>query len=44
MLEATYQDPTSFCSACFTGRYPVDIPEPFKRAKLKFEAKEPVIT
>jgi amidophosphoribosyltransferase len=44
MLEATYQDPTSFCSACFTGRYPVDIPEPFKRAKLKFEAKEPVTT
>jgi amidophosphoribosyltransferase len=44
MLEATYQDPSSFCSACFTGKYPVEIPEPFKRAKLKFEAKEPVAT
>jgi amidophosphoribosyltransferase len=37
MLKATHQDPKSFCSACFTGNYPVDIPEPFKRAKLKFE-------
>lgn len=43
MLEATYQDPSSFCSACFTGNYPVEIPEPFKRAKLKFE-KQPVAT
>ncbi|PSN75724.1 amidophosphoribosyltransferase, partial [filamentous cyanobacterium CCP4] len=44
MLETTYQDPDSFCSACFTGKYPVEIPEPFKRAKLKFELKEPVAT
>lgn len=39
MLKATQQDPESFCSACFTGNYPVDIPEPFKRSKLKFEAR-----
>ena len=38
MLAATQQDPNGFCSACFTGNYPVNIPEPFKRAKLKFEA------
>jgi amidophosphoribosyltransferase len=44
MLAGTYQDPSSFCSACFTGKYPVDIPEPFKRSKLKFEAKQPVAT
>jgi len=37
MLEATGQDPNSFCSACFTGDYPIDIPAPFRRAKLKFE-------
>ncbi|MGD1905824.1 MAG: amidophosphoribosyltransferase [Leptolyngbyaceae cyanobacterium] len=37
MLEATHQDPRSFCSACFTGHYPIDIPEPFKHKKLKFE-------
>jgi amidophosphoribosyltransferase len=44
MLEATYQEPNSFCSACFTGNYPVDIPEPFRRSKLKFEAKQPIAT
>ncbi|NMF83153.1 amidophosphoribosyltransferase [Nodosilinea sp. P-1105] len=44
MLQATEQNPDSFCSACFTGNYPVDIPAPFKRAKLKFEAKQPVTT
>lgn len=45
MLETTLQEPDSFCSACFTGQYPVSIPEPFKRSKLKFEAaKQPVTT
>jgi amidophosphoribosyltransferase len=38
MLKATHQDPKSFCSACFTGNYPIDIPEPFKHEKLKFES------
>ncbi|PSN14547.1 amidophosphoribosyltransferase [filamentous cyanobacterium CCP5] len=37
MLEPTQQDPNSFCSACFTGDYPLDIPAPIKRTKLKFE-------
>lgn len=37
MLEATHQDPETFCSGCFTGNYPVDIPETVKRSKLKFE-------
>ncbi len=37
MLAVTHQDPNSFCSACFTGDYPVEIPTPFKRSKLKFE-------
>lgn len=37
MLETTQQDPNSFCSACFTGDYPLDIPAPIKRTKLKFE-------
>lgn len=44
MLLATQQDPDSFCSACFTGNYPVEIPEVFRRAKLMFEAKQPVAT
>jgi amidophosphoribosyltransferase len=37
MLEATGEDPTNFCSACFTGRYPVPVPEPLKSAKLILE-------
>jgi amidophosphoribosyltransferase len=41
MLEATREDPESFCSACFTGDYPIPVPEQVKRSKLKLE-KAPV--
>ena len=41
MLKATGQDTGTFCSACFTGDYPVEIPEMFKRSKLMLE-KTPV--
>jgi amidophosphoribosyltransferase len=37
MLECTGEDPNSFCSACFTGDYPVPIPEMIKRSKLMLE-------
>jgi amidophosphoribosyltransferase len=37
MLNATFQDPNHFCSACFTGNYPVTIPDPIKRSKLILE-------
>lgn len=37
MLKATQEDPNSFCSACFTGDYPVPIPETVKRSKLILE-------
>ncbi|PSO63067.1 MAG: amidophosphoribosyltransferase [Cyanobacteria bacterium QH_2_48_84] len=37
MLEATGEDPDSFCTACFTGDYPVPIPEEVKRSKLMLE-------
>jgi amidophosphoribosyltransferase len=37
MLEATGVDTNSFCSACFTGDYPVTIPDNVKRAKLMLE-------
>ncbi|NEO27357.1 MAG: amidophosphoribosyltransferase, partial [Kamptonema sp. SIO4C4] len=37
MLAATEVDPNSFCSACFTGDYPIDIPDNIKRAKLILE-------
>jgi len=37
MLEATQEDTKNFCSACFTGDYPVSIPEDIKRSKLILE-------
>lgn len=37
MLTATREDPNGFCSACFTGKYPVAIPEQVKRSKLLLE-------
>lgn len=37
MLEETRQDTNSFCSACFTGDYPVPVPEKLKRSKLILE-------
>lgn len=37
MLKATGEDPNSFCSACFTGNYPITIPEPLKQSKLMLE-------
>jgi amidophosphoribosyltransferase len=37
MLEATQEDTNNFCSACFTGDYPVPIPEQVKRSKLILE-------
>lgn len=37
MLQATGEDPNSFCSACFTGDYPVPVPEFIKRSKLMLE-------
>jgi amidophosphoribosyltransferase len=38
MLEETQHNPEHFCSACFTGDYPVAVPEPLKRTKLMLEA------
>ena len=37
MLETTEEDTNSFCSACFTGDYPIGIPETIKRSKLMLE-------
>jgi amidophosphoribosyltransferase len=37
MLAVTQQDPQSFCSACFTGDYPIAIPDTVKRSKLMLE-------
>jgi len=40
MLAATQEDPNSFCSACFTGQYPIPIPEPLKQSKFLLERAE----
>ncbi|MEM6445150.1 MAG: amidophosphoribosyltransferase [Cyanobacteria bacterium P01_D01_bin.123] len=37
MIEATGYTSEQFCSACFTGDYPIDIPNPLKRKKLALE-------
>jgi len=42
MLEETRSDPTTFCSACFTGDYPVSVPEPVKRSKIMLERIAPL--
>ncbi|MEL6441813.1 MAG: amidophosphoribosyltransferase [Cyanobacteria bacterium J06621_8] len=37
MLQATLENTNHFCSACFTGDYPISIPEDIKRSKLMLE-------
>ena len=37
MLKTTHQDTSHFCSACFDGKYPIEIPEVLKRSKLILE-------
>ena len=37
MLKVTGENPNSFCSACFTGDYPITIPENVRRSKLMLE-------
>ncbi|MGK7923954.1 MAG: amidophosphoribosyltransferase [Spirulina sp.] len=37
MLVETGESPNSFCSACFTGNYPINIPEQMKQEKLMLE-------
>ena len=37
MLVTTRDHPDHFCSACFTGDYPVTVPEMLKRSKLVLE-------
>jgi amidophosphoribosyltransferase len=44
MLDATGEERKSFCTACFTGDYPVAVPEMLKRSKLMLEKTEKVVT
>lgn len=43
MLKATHENVGNFCSACFTGDYPVAIPDQMRRSKLMFESKAAAI-
>jgi amidophosphoribosyltransferase len=43
MLKTTKEDVESFCSACFTGDYPVPVPELVKRSKLMLEKLETAV-
>jgi len=38
LLRATGVDPESFCTACFSGCYPCEVPEELRRSKFRFEA------
>ncbi|WP_239121589.1 MULTISPECIES: amidophosphoribosyltransferase [Spirulina sp. CCY15215] len=37
MLEETGESPSSYCSACFTGDYPIAIPDNMRHEKLSLE-------
>jgi amidophosphoribosyltransferase len=39
MLAATQQPPVGFCTACFSGRYPIAVPDKLRRTKLMLEAE-----
>jgi amidophosphoribosyltransferase len=41
MLKAAQDDDRNFCNACFTGDYPVEVPDGLKRSKLKLEMAHP---
>jgi amidophosphoribosyltransferase len=41
MLDETRENPNTFCSACFTGDYPVPLSESMRRTKLMFEPPVP---
>lgn len=40
MLRATNANPDNFCSACFTGDYPIPVPDKLKRTKLILEPQQ----
>jgi amidophosphoribosyltransferase len=40
MLETTQQDTEHFCSACFDGKYPIEVPSMLLRSKLMLETVE----
>ncbi|MGQ9866199.1 MAG: amidophosphoribosyltransferase [Pseudanabaenaceae cyanobacterium] len=41
MLAATQQPGEAFCTACFSGNYPIAVPDKLRRTKLMLEAEQP---
>jgi amidophosphoribosyltransferase len=41
MLQVTNENPGSFCTACFDGNYPIEIPDSIKASKLILEKATP---
>ncbi|MCI9889045.1 amidophosphoribosyltransferase [Micrococcales bacterium 31B] len=37
MIQSTAQEPENLCSACFTGTYPIELPDPSRRGKFVLE-------
>jgi amidophosphoribosyltransferase len=37
MVASAGRSAEDYCMACFTGEYPIEIPEPVKRGKLALE-------
>jgi len=37
MLDESREDRDRFCSACFTGKYPIEVPMAMQRSKLMLE-------
>lgn len=38
LVASTGRDASYFCTACFTGDYPIEVPEQVKRGKLRLES------
>jgi amidophosphoribosyltransferase len=38
MVASTGRRADEYCLACFTGEYPIEIPEPVKKGKMALEA------
>ena len=43
MLKVTNENPTHFCTACFDGDYPIEIPDSIKASKLMLEKVEAAV-
>jgi amidophosphoribosyltransferase len=43
MVASTMSPADTFCAACFTGEYPIEIPETVRRGKMALESASPAL-